>query len=198
MTSTPTTATQPTLRSALSVRTRPPRPGALSTSLAFAWRSTLKIKHVPEQLGDVILIPVIFTVMFTYLFGGALAGSTREYLQLLLPGTLVMTVVLLTMYTGVGLNTDLTKGVSDRFRSLPIWRPAPIVGPLVGDVARYLLASALVIGLGLAMGFRPEGGVLGVLSAVALILAFSFGLSWTWTVLGRSCARRTPSPSAAW
>jgi ABC-2 type transport system permease protein len=195
MTSTPAAAARPAadkaLRSALSTRTRPPRPGALSTSLAFAWRSMLKVKHVPEQLGDVVLIPIIFTVMFTYLFGGALAGSTREYLQFLLPGTLVMTVVLLTMYTGVGLNTDLTKGVSDRFRSMPIWRPAPIVGPLIGDVARYLLASALVIGLGLAMGFRPEGGVVGVLSAMALILVFSFGLSWIWTVLG--LVMRTPN-----
>ena len=195
MTSTPAAAARPAaeeaLRSALSTRTRPPRPGALSTSLTFAWRSMLKIKHVPEQLGDVILIPVIFTVMFTYLFGGALAGSTREYLQFLLPGTLVMTVVLLTMYTGVGLNTDLTKGVSDRFRSMPIWRPAPIVGPLIGDVTRYLLASTLVIGLGLVMGFRPEGGVAGVLSAMALILVFSFGLSWIWTVLG--LVLRTPN-----
>lgn len=180
-----------TLRSALSRRPRPSLPGALSTTRAFAWRSMLKIKHVPEQLGDVILIPVIFTVMFTYLFGGALAGSTGEYLQFLLPGTLVMTVVLLTMYTGVGLNTDITKGVSDRFRSLPIWRPAPIVGALLGDVARYLVASALVVGLGLAMGFRPEGGVVGVAAAVVLILVFSFALSWIWTVLG--LVLRTPN-----
>jgi ABC-2 type transport system permease protein len=181
---TPTHAVAQTPRGALSARTRPPRPGALSASLTFAWRALRKLQHVPEQLIDVIGIPVIFTLMFTYLFGGALAGSTGSYLRFLLPGSLVMTVVLVTVYSGVTLNTDVTKGVFDRFRSLPIWRPAPIVGALLGDTGRYLVASAIVIALGLAMGFRPDGGVVGVLAAVALVLAFAFGLSWIWTTLG--------------
>jgi ABC-2 type transport system permease protein len=159
--------------------------------VTFAWRALLKIKHVPEQLGDVIGIPVIFTLMFTYLFGGALAGSTTEYLQFLLPGTLVMTLALVTIYSGVGLNTDVTTGVFDRFRSLPIWRPAPIVGALLGDIGRYLIASTLVIGLGLALGFRPDGGIGGVVSAVALVLVFAFALSWVWTSL--ALVMRTPS-----
>jgi len=185
MTPTPTTqATDQTLRAALAARTRPPRPSALAASLTFAWRALLKLKHVPEQLIDVIGIPVIFTLGFTYLFGGALAGSTRAYLQFLLPGTLAMTVVLVTTYSGVTLNTDLTKGVFDRFRSLPIWRPAPILGALLGDVGRYLLATTIVIALGLVLGFRPGGGVVGVLAAVALLLGFAFGLSWVWTTLG--------------
>ncbi len=173
-----------TLRTALSARTRPPRPGALSASLAFGWRALLKIKHVPEQLIDVTGIPIVFTLMFTYLFGGALAGSIREYLQFLLPGSLAMTVVLITVYSGITLNTDVTRGVFDRFRSLPIWRPAPIVGALLGDVGRNLLAATLVILLGLALGFRPAGGVVGVLAAVALVLVFAFSLSWAWTTLG--------------
>jgi daunorubicin/doxorubicin transport system permease protein len=168
----------------LSPGTRPPRAGAVSASLAFGWRSLLKIKHVPEQLADAILVPVLFTVLFTYLFGGAFAGSTGEYLRFLLPGTLVMTVLLVTVYSGLGLNTDLTRGVLDRFRSLPIWRPALIVGGLLGDAGRYLLSSGLVVGLGLAMGFRPGGGVVGVLLAVALIVVFAFSLSWVWTTLG--------------
>jgi|SRR5579859_150656 daunorubicin/doxorubicin transport system permease protein len=179
------------LRSALLARSRPSRPSALSASLTFGWRGLLKIKYVPEQLADVIAIPIIFTLMFTYLFGGALAGSPGTYLQFLLPGTLVMTVVLVTMYSGTGLNTDVTTGVFDRFRTMAIWRPAPIVGALFGDVARYLLASILVIALGLVLGFRPTGGVIGVLLAVALILAFAFSLSWVWTVLG--LLLRTPN-----
>jgi ABC-2 type transport system permease protein len=179
-----TQAVDPTLRAALSAHPRPRRPGALSVSSTFAWRALLKLKHVPEQLIDVTGIPVIFTLMFTYLFGGALAGSTRQYLQFLLPGSLVMAVLLVTAYSGVTLNTDITKGVFDRFRSLPIWRPAPIVGALLGDVGRYLLASTIVIALGLVMGYRPEGGVVGVLGAVALILGFALGLSWVWTTLG--------------
>jgi ABC-2 type transport system permease protein len=163
---------------------RPPRAGRVSASLTFGWRSLLKIRHVPEQLADAILLPGVFTVLFTYLFGGAFAGSTSEYLHFLLPGTLVMTVLLVTVYSGMGLNTDVSRGVLDRFRSLPIWRPALIVGGLLGDAGRYLLACGLVIGLGLAMGFRPDGGVVGVLLAVALIVVFAFSLSWIWTTLG--------------
>jgi ABC-2 type transport system permease protein len=172
------------LRAALSARARPPRSSALAASLTFAWRALLKLKHVPEQLIDVIGIPIIFTLGFTYLFGGALAGSTGAYLQFLLPGSLAMTVVLVTTYSGVTLNTDLTRGVSDRFRSLPIWRPAPIVGALLGDTGRYLLAATIVVALGLVLGYRPDGGVVGVVAAVGLVLGFAFGLSWVWTTLG--------------
>jgi ABC-2 type transport system permease protein len=190
-TTAPTTGIREPLRAVLSAGVRPARPSALAASRAFGWRALLKLKHVPEQLTDVIGIPVIFTLGFTYLFGGALAGSTRAYLQFLLPGTLVMTVVLVTTFSGVTLNTDITTGVFDRFRSLPIWRPAPIVGPLLGDIGRYLVASTLVIALGLALGYRPDGGLAGVLAAVALVLGFAFGLSWIWTTLG--LVLRTPT-----
>lgn len=172
------------LRDALATRPRPPRPTPLAASLTFAWRALLKIKHVPEQLADAIFIPILFTVMFTYLFGGALAGSTGEYLQTLLPGTLVLSVLLITVYAGVNLNTDIAKGVFDRFRSLPLWRPALIVGGLLSDVVRNLLAAILVLALGLAMGFRPEGGLGGVLLGIGLVLVFAFGLSWIWATLG--------------
>ena len=192
---TPTTPAQPvreeTLHSVLSSRARPQRPNALSASLTFGWRALLKIKHVPEQLFDVTAFPIMFTLIFTYLFGGALAGSTGEYLHYLLPGILVQTVVFITIYTGFGLNTDITKGVFDRFRSLPIWRPAALVGALLGDAARYTMASTMVIVLGLLLGFRPGGGVPGVLLSVALLLVFSFGLSWIWTALG--LVLRTPN-----
>jgi ABC-2 type transport system permease protein len=172
--------------------TSPPAPaGVTAASLAFAWRSLLKIKHVPEQLGDVIGIPVLFTLMFTYLFGGALAGSTRQYLQFLLPGTLSLAVVFVTVYSGVTLNRDLATGAFDRFRSMPIWRSAPIIGGLIGDTGRYLLASALVIGLGLIMGFRAHAGPLGVVAALALVVAFGVALSWVWTTLG--LLLRTPT-----
>jgi ABC-2 type transport system permease protein len=173
-----------TLRTALSTRARPPRPSALSASLSFAWRALLKIKHVPMQLFDVTAFPIMFTLLFTYLFGGALAGSPREYLQQLLPGILVMTVTMITMYTGMALNTDIGKGVFDRFRSLPIWRPAVLVGMLLADAVRYTLASVVVITLGVILGFRPDGGPIGVVLAVALLLVFSFSLSWAWTSIG--------------
>ncbi|WP_027499563.1 ABC transporter permease [Rhodococcus sp. UNC363MFTsu5.1] len=161
---------------------RPARPNALSTSLSFGWRALLKIKHVPEQLFDVTMFPIMFTLMFTYLFGGALAGSTEAYVQFLIPGILVQTVVMITMYTGLTLNKDIEKGVFDRFRSLPIWRPAPLVGALFGDVVRYTIASVIVMVLGLILGFRPQGGVVGVVASIALLLLFSFSMSWIWTM----------------
>ena len=163
---------------------RPPRPGVIAQCLTFGWRGMLKIKHVPEQLIDVTLTPVLFLLMFTYLFGGAVAGSTGDYLQFLLPGMLVQSVLFVSVYSGVALNTDKTKGVVDRFRSLPIWRPAPLVGAVVGDSVRYGVASLIVVLLGLVMGFDAEGGVPGVLAAVAIVVLFSFGLSWVFTTIG--------------
>jgi ABC-2 type transport system permease protein len=153
-------------------------------ALAFGWRGMLKIKHVPEQLIDVTVTPVMFVVLFTYLFGGAVAGSTQAYLQYILPGILVMSVLFTTVYSGVALNTDLTRGVVDRFRSLPLWRPAPLVGALLGDSVRYVLAGTVIIVVGVVLGYRPEGGAMGAVAALALVVVFSFGLSWVFTVLG--------------
>ncbi|MCW4354432.1 ABC transporter permease [Hoyosella sp. YIM 151337] len=162
---------------------RPARAGAVTTSLTFGHRALLKIKHVPEQLFDVTMFPIMFILMFTYLFGGALAGSPREYVQFLLPGILVQTVVMITMYTGLTMNKDIEKGVFDRFRSLPIWRPSPLVGALLGDVVRYTLASIIVMIVGLLIGFRPSGGLIGVVLSIVVLLVFSFSLSWIWTML---------------
>ena len=173
-----------TLRAALSSRSRPPRPTRLSASLTFGWRAMLKIKHLPVQLFDVTAFPIMFVLLFTYLFGGALADSPRAYLQDLLPGMLVMTVLWITMYTGMALNTDISKGVFDRFRSLPIWRPAVLVGMLLADAVRYVAASVVVLALGVALGFRPDGSPLGTVAAVGLLLVFCFAMSWVWMVLG--------------
>ena len=152
--------------------------------MAFGWRGMLKVKHVPEQLLDVTITPVMFVLMFTYLFGGAIAGSTGEYLDYILPGILVMSVLFTTVYSGVAINTDLTKGVVDRFRSLPIWGPAPLVGALLGDSVRYLVAGSVIVILGVALGFRPDEGPVGVVAAMALVTFFAFGLSWVFTTLG--------------
>jgi ABC-2 type transport system permease protein len=172
------------VRKAISSTARPPKASALSAAFSFGWRGMLKVKHVPEQLLDVTITPVMFVLMFTYLFGGAIAGSTAEYLRYILPGILVMSVLFTTVYSGVALNTDLTKGVVDRFRSLPIWRPAPLVGSLIGDSVRYLIAGTVIIVLGVALGYRSDGGVGGVLAALALVVVFAFGLSWVFTTIG--------------
>ena len=172
------------IRKALSTAPRPARPSPISAVLTFGWRGILKIKHVPEQLIDATMTPVLFTLMFTYMYGGAISGSTSEYLTFILPGILMMSVVFTTVYSGVALNTDLTKGVVDRFRSLPIWRPAPLVGSVVGDSVRYLVAGTVVIIVGAVLGYRPDGGWEGVLAALALTIVFSFALAWVFTTLG--------------
>jgi ABC-2 type transport system permease protein len=178
-------APKPEALAALLVATeRPPRPSALSASLTFGWRAILKIKHVPEQLFDVTAFPIMMTLMFTYLFGGALAGSTGAYLQFLLPGIMVSSVVMITMYTGISVNTDIEKGVFDRFRTLPIWRPSPMVGYILGDLLRYLLACTTIMIVGLVLGYRPEGGFVGVVLGVGVLIAFSFAFSWIWTMFG--------------
>ncbi len=174
---------EPRLSGFLSTTERPRPANGLSATVTLGWRAVLKIKHVPFQLFDVTAFPLMMTLMFTFLFGGALAGSPRQYIQYLLPGMVVQAIVFITVYTGVGLNTDISKGLYDRFRSLPIWQPAPIFGALLGDVMRYSIAAAVVMALGLILGFRPSGGVVGVGLAVALTLVFAISLSWLWIIV---------------
>lgn len=171
-------------------RTRPELPGLVSNIQTFAWRALLKIKHVPEQLFDVLVTPIMFTVMFTYLFGGALAGSTDAYLNFLLPGILAQTVVFTTIYTGMTLNTDIQKGIYDRFKSMPVWHPSPLVGAMAGDVIRYTASAVIVFLIGMLMGYRSEAGLLGVIQAVLLLNLFAFGISWVFTTIG--LLMRTP------
>ncbi len=179
------------LRRVLAVARPPAPPGAVPNLLTFGWRALLKVKHMPEQLFDVLVTPIMFTVLFTFLFGGALAGSTDAYIQFLLPGILVQTVTFTTIYTGFTLNSDISKGIFDRFRSLPIWRPAPIVGAMAGDSVRYAISSLIVIVIGLILGFRPEAGVPGVVASLLLLNLFGIGMSWMFVVL--ALIVRTPS-----
>jgi ABC-2 type transport system permease protein len=172
------------VHAALAAGEPPDRPAPLTQCLTYGWRGMLKIKHVPEQLLDVTVTPVMFLIMFTYLFGGAVAGSTSDYLQYLLPGILVQTILFTTVYAGVTVNTDMTKGVVDRFRSMPVWRPAPLVGALFGDVVRYALAGTVTVVLGLILGYDAAGGPAGIVAGMALVIVFAFGLAWVFTTVG--------------
>jgi ABC-2 type transport system permease protein len=163
---------------------RPPTPSKLSNALVFGWRAVLKFKHVPEQLFDLVMTPIMFTLLFTFVFGGALAGTPGEYLQFFLPGILVQTVVFNAVYSGMGLSADLGKGLFDRFRSLPIWSLSPFAGLMVGDVLRHVIAGSIILGIGLILGYRPEAGVPGVLASFALLVAIGFGMGWIFIVLG--------------
>jgi oleandomycin transport system permease protein len=172
-----------------------PRPiGPLRTlrhGATLTWRSLVKIRHSPDQLLDLTLQPIIFVVMFVYLFGGAIGnGDRHEYLEYVIPGAMVQTVVFSTMGTGVGLNTDITKGIFDRFRSLPIARSAPLIGAVVGDVVRYVISVAVVVGFGMLIGFRVRTDPLSALAAVALVMVFALALCWVTALLGMLA--RTP------
>jgi len=161
----------------------PGRAGALAASAVFGWRAMLKIKREPKQLTDSIAIPILFTVLFTYLFGGAIGGTPGHYLKTLLPGTLVMSITIVTMYGGARLAQDVTTGVFDRFRSLAVWRGALVLGGLLGDAGRYSLSAAIVVILGVAIGYRPDGGAPGVIAAIALVIAFGLSMSWLWAAV---------------
>ena len=163
---------------------RPPAPSAFSNALVFGWRAVLKFKHMPEQLFDLVMTPIMFTLLFTFVFGGALAGSPAEYLQFFLPGILVQTVVFNAVYSGMGLSTDLGKGLFDRFRSLPIWSLSPFAGLMVGDILRHLIAATIILTIGLLLGYRPEAGIVGVLGALVMLVAIGFGMGWVFIVLG--------------
>ena len=159
--------------------------------LTFTWRSLLKIRHVPEQLLDAVLYPVLFVLMFVYVLGGAISGTPEEYLQFALPGILAQTIIFLTIYTAMTINADIQKGVFDRYRTQPVWCPAHLVGALLADMLRYGIATVLTLIVGFVLGYRASGGLLGVLAGVGLLFLFCFALSWMWLVVGLKV--RTPS-----
>ncbi|MGW5312507.1 ABC transporter permease [Nocardia thailandica] len=156
----------------------------VANSFTMAYRGLLKIKHNPEQLFDVTVQPILFTALFTYIFGGAISGSVSGYLPVLIPGILVQTVVLTSVVTGTQLREDMDKGVFDRFKSLPIARVSALAGALLADMVRYGLASALTLVVGLILGYRPHGGVAGVVAACLMVVICSFAISWIWALVG--------------
>jgi len=153
-------------------------------SLALAKRSLIKTWRTPEALIDVTLQPALFLVIFVYIFGGAVAGSTHDYLQYLLPGILAQTIAQGAIAIGVNLNTDLEKGIFDRFRSLPIPRSAPLVGAVLGDVVRYVIVTVMTLLMGYVMGFRIATDPVQALAGCLLAVLFALSLSWVSVFIG--------------
>jgi ABC-2 type transport system permease protein len=181
------TAPRPTIDvSAVVARTRA-RNGikeTVSQTLIMAWRALKKMRRNPEQFFDVTLQPLLFTAMFAYIFGGAIAGSVSSYLPLLIPGIVAQTVLTTCMATGVQLREDMEKGVFDRFKALPMARIAPLAGPMVADLVRYLIAAGLTFLTGVIIGYRPGGGALGVIGAIVLAIFTGWALAWIFTWIG--------------
>jgi ABC-2 type transport system permease protein len=156
----------------------------IGQTLIMAWRALKKMRRNPEQFFDVTLQPLLFTAMFAYIFGGAISGSVQSYLPLLIPGIVAQTVLTTCMSTGVQLREDMDKGVFDRFKALPMARIAPLAGPMVADLVRYLIAAGLTFVMGVIVGYRPGGGVGGVLGAIALAIFTGWALAWIFTFVG--------------
>jgi oleandomycin transport system permease protein len=152
--------------------------------LTLAWRSVTKFRHSPDQLLDVVTLPIVLVLVFVFLFGNSVAGSTHAYLQYVLPGIAVQALMFASLGVGLGLNTDLRSGIFDRFRSLPIARSAPLIGYILGDVAKFVLCLVLVFALGAAVGFRTHGSAAAILAACVLIIVFAFAVSWVMALVG--------------
>ncbi len=169
-----------------------------TNKLMFGWRNMLKIKHIPEQFMDVLITPIMFTFMFTYLFGGALAGSPQAYLQFFIPGILVQTVTFNAVYAGLNINGDISKGIFDRFRSMPIWLPSPLTGIFIGDFFRHLISGILVLLLGFILGFRTEAGILALAVSFALMIVFAMSISWVFIIMGLTMRSVSAVMSVGW
>jgi len=158
--------------------------GMVRHCLVLAQRALIKIRRTPEQLVDVTLQPILFVVLFVYLFGGAIAGSQHDYLQFVLPAIMVQTVLFSTVAIGVNLNNDVSKGVFDRFRSLPIARSTPLVGAVLGDVIRYVISVVVLTVVGYALGFRIGTNPASALAGELLVVLFALCLCWVSIFLG--------------
>lgn len=160
-------------------------------SFIMAYRGLIKVRRTPEQLIDVTLQPILFTLMFTYLFGGAISGNVHNYLPIVIPGILAQTILTGSVAIGVQLREDMDKGVFDRFKSMPIARIAPLAGALLADTIRYVIVTVLTFSMGYIMGFRPETGIVGILEASVLVIAFAWCISWIFAfsgVIGRTAS----------
>ncbi|TDE02582.1 ABC transporter permease [Jiangella asiatica] len=156
----------------------------LRQTMTLAWRTIVQVRHNPWELGDFSIQPIMFVLLFTYVFGGAIAGSTGEYLTFALPGIIVMNMLFITMYVGTGLNIDLTKGVFDRLRSLPVARWAPMAGRILADQVKQAWSIFLLLAVGMILGFRIGTDVASLLAAVGLMLVFALAFSWVSVLVG--------------
>ncbi len=160
-------------------------PGAgLRQTFSLAWRGLVQIRHNPMELGDLSFQPIMFVLLFTYLFGGAISGDPVAYLQFMLPGIIVQSGLMATMNSGMGLSVDLSKGFFDRLQALPIARWAPLAGRILSDSVKQGWSMFILMATGYAIGFRATEGVVGVLGAFGLMLLFTFLVSWFAVFVG--------------
>ncbi|ABR50000.1 ABC-2 type transporter [Alkaliphilus metalliredigens QYMF] len=152
----------------------------------FAYRALLKSFRNPETFMDITLMPIAFTLLFTYIFGGAISGDTASYLPIVIPGILMQTFIMNCATAGVQTREDIDKSTTNRFKSMPIARIAPIAGILVADLVRYVIAGSVVFTVGHFIGFRPAAGILAIIACIAFMTIFAWCLSWLFTYISLS------------
>lgn len=156
----------------------------LADMLVLATRQLRHIARVPDELVATALEPIMFVVLFRYVFGGAIHVPGTSYIDFLMPGIFMTSILFSALFTGVGLASDLQRGLIDRFRSLPMATSAVLTGRTLADLLRSLFMILLTWGVGLLVGFRPQGSLPDWLAAVGLLLLGSFTFSWLNALLG--------------
>ena len=156
----------------------------ITQTAVMARRNLLHVLSDPQQMIGMSVQPLMFLLLFVYVFGGAISGSTRSYLQFVLPGLLVQGIAFGTTQTAVGLNADFQRGLIDRFRSLPMARSAVVGGRVTADIVRTAWSSLIIVGVAVALGFRFHGGLAGAVGAFALVLALGVAMCWLMAFLG--------------
>ena len=159
---------------------------AVADALVLAKRSLIAMPRVPELIAFGVIQPAMFVVLFRYVFGGAIQTPGAHYVDFLMPGIFVQTVAFGSIATGIGLAEDLHKGIIDRFRSLPMARSAVLVGRSLSDLVRNTITLLIILVVGVAVGFRPQGSLAAMVAAFAVLLLFAFAFSWIAATVGLS------------
>ncbi len=169
-----------------STSTHSPLRWAVSDVLTIARRNLMTIVRIPTQMVFLIIQPIMFVILFRYVFGGVIKVPGNSYVNYLIPGILVQTTIFGSVGTAIGLAEDLQKGLIERFRALPMARLAVLAGRTVSDLFRNVLVLVIITGVGFLVGFRPGGGLVSYLQASLLMLIFAYCLSWGFAFIGLS------------
>jgi ABC-2 type transport system permease protein/oleandomycin transport system permease protein len=170
---------------------------AVADTKTIAWRNLLTITRLPQLLVFSLVQPIIFVLMFRYVFGGAIKIQSGSYVNYLMPGVFAQTVAFGAIQTGIGLAEDLNKGLIERFRSLPMARSAVLAGRTLADLVRNVFIMILMVGIGYLVGFRVETGFFGLLAGMAVMLIFGFSLTWIFAIIGLSVGNAETAQAAS-
>ena len=170
---------------------------AISDTKTIAWRNLITLKRLPQLLVFATVQPVIFVLMFRYVFGGAIKIQSGSYVNYLMPGVFAQTVAFGAIQTGIGLAEDLHKGLIERFRSLPMARSAVLAGRTLADLVRNVFVVTLMLIIGYFVGFRVETNFLGLLGGMAVMLLFGFSLTWIFAIIGLSVGNAETAQAAS-